>query len=75
MVLFANLDFGDLDQPGYGARAAARLDADLKAGARGLKIFKNFGMSLKRAGGAVCRWTIPSSTRCGRPVRGTACRC
>ncbi len=44
MVFFANLDFSDLDQPGYGARAAARLEADLKAGARGLKIFKNFGI-------------------------------
>jgi uncharacterized protein len=52
MVLFANLDFSDLNQPGYGARAAARLEADLKAGARGLKIFKNLGLSLKRAGGA-----------------------
>jgi len=53
MVFFANLEFADLDQPGYGARAAARLEADLKAGARGLKIFKNFGMSLKRAGARV----------------------
>jgi predicted TIM-barrel fold metal-dependent hydrolase len=52
MAFFANLDFGDLDTPGYGARAAARLDADIRAGARGLKIYKNFGMSLKRAGGA-----------------------
>jgi predicted TIM-barrel fold metal-dependent hydrolase len=52
MVLFANLDFSDLDQPGYGVRAAARLEADLKAGARGLKIFKNLGLSVKRAGGA-----------------------
>ena len=52
MVFFANLDFGDFDQPGYGARAAARLEADLKAGARGLKIFKNLGLSVKRAGGA-----------------------
>ncbi len=52
MVFFANLDFSDLDQPGYGARAAARLEADLKAGARGLKIFKNFGLSVKRANGA-----------------------
>jgi predicted TIM-barrel fold metal-dependent hydrolase len=34
MVFFANLDFSDLDQPGYGARAAARLEADLTAGAR-----------------------------------------
>jgi predicted TIM-barrel fold metal-dependent hydrolase len=52
MVFFANLDFSDLDAPGYGARAAARLDADISAGARGLKIFKNFGLSLKRASGA-----------------------
>ncbi len=52
MVFFANLDFDDLDQPGYGARAAQRLEADLKAGARGVKIFKNFGLSLKRAGGS-----------------------
>jgi hypothetical protein len=46
MVYFANLEFADLDQPGYGARAAARLEADLKAVAQGLKIFKNFGLSL-----------------------------
>ena len=52
MVFFANLDFNDLDTPGYGARAAARLEADIRAGARGLKIYKNFGLSLKRAGGA-----------------------
>jgi predicted TIM-barrel fold metal-dependent hydrolase len=52
MVLFANLDFGDVDQPGYGQRAAARLEADIRAGARGLKIFKNLGLSLKRASGA-----------------------
>jgi uncharacterized protein len=51
MVVFANLDFRDLDEPGYGARAAARLDADIKAGARGLKIFKNFGLTVKRANG------------------------
>ncbi|HEY8550512.1 MAG TPA: amidohydrolase family protein [Vicinamibacterales bacterium] len=51
MVFFANLDFSDLDQPGYGERAAARLEADVKAGAVGLKIFKNFGLHLKRKDG------------------------
>jgi uncharacterized protein len=51
MVFFANIDFRDIDQPGFGARAAARLDADLAAGARGLKIFKNLGLSLKRQDG------------------------
>jgi predicted TIM-barrel fold metal-dependent hydrolase len=52
MVFFANLDFGDLNEPGYGRRAAARLEADVRAGARGLKIFKNLGLTLKRASGA-----------------------
>jgi predicted TIM-barrel fold metal-dependent hydrolase len=51
MVFFANLDFRDLDEPGYGARAAARLEADVKAGAVGLKIFKNFGLHLQRKDG------------------------
>jgi predicted TIM-barrel fold metal-dependent hydrolase len=52
MVAFANLDFRDLDEPGYGRRAAARLAADVAAGARGLKIFKNLGLSVTRATGA-----------------------
>jgi predicted TIM-barrel fold metal-dependent hydrolase len=52
MVQFANLDFSDVDQAGYGARQAARLEADVKAGAKGLKIFKNFGMTVKYANGA-----------------------
>ena len=51
MVVFANLDFRDLDEPGYGRRAAARLAADVAAGARGLKIFKNLGLSVTRATG------------------------
>jgi uncharacterized protein len=46
-VVFANIDFGNIDDPGYPKRAAAQLEADLKAGAQGLKIFKNFGMDLK----------------------------
>jgi predicted TIM-barrel fold metal-dependent hydrolase len=50
MFFFANLDYSDLDQPGYGARAAARLEADVKAGAIGLKIFKDYGLRVRRKG-------------------------
>jgi uncharacterized protein len=50
-VVFANLTYNDLNEPGYGKRAAARLEQDVKQGAQGLKIFKNFGMDLKRANG------------------------
>lgn len=46
-VLFANIDFKDLDRADYAARAAAQLEQDVRHGAQGLKIFKNFGMDLK----------------------------
>lgn len=46
-VLFANIDFKDLDDAGYPQRAAAQLEQDVRHGAQGLKIFKNFGMDLK----------------------------
>jgi uncharacterized protein len=50
-VVFANLSYDDLNTPGYGQRAAIRLEQDVKNGAQGLKIFKNFGMELKYADG------------------------
>src|ERR1700674_4789620 len=50
-VVFANMSYDDLNTPGYGKRVAARLEQDVRNGAQGLKIFKNFGMVLKYAGG------------------------
>jgi predicted TIM-barrel fold metal-dependent hydrolase len=50
-AVFANLSYEDINTPGYGKRAAARLEQDVKNGAQGLKIFKNFGMDLKYASG------------------------
>ena len=50
-VVFANLSYDDINPPGYGKRAAARLEQDVKNGAQGLKIFKNFGMDVKYANG------------------------
>jgi predicted TIM-barrel fold metal-dependent hydrolase len=50
MVVFANPSWTDIDQPGYGARAATRLEADIRAGARGLKVFKDLGLLVKRNG-------------------------
>jgi predicted TIM-barrel fold metal-dependent hydrolase len=46
-VVFANLDFTGIDDPGWGAKAAVQLAADVARGAQGLKIFKNLGMTLK----------------------------
>ena len=50
-VVFANPSYEDINAPGYGNRAAQRLAADVRNGAQGLKIFKNFGMDLKYANG------------------------
>ncbi|MEX1244419.1 MAG: amidohydrolase, partial [Thermoanaerobaculia bacterium] len=40
-VAFANVDYTGIETPGWGERAAAQLSADVRRGARGLKIFKN----------------------------------
>ena len=45
-VTFANVDFRGIDEPDFGTKAAAQLEADVKNGAAGLKIYKNLGMSL-----------------------------
>jgi predicted TIM-barrel fold metal-dependent hydrolase len=46
-AVFANIDFSAIDDPGYAQRAAAQFETDVRNGAQGLKIFKNFGMDLK----------------------------
>jgi len=51
MALFANVDFSGGVGPGFGARAAAQLEADLKAGALGLKIYKDLGLRVARTDG------------------------
>ncbi len=52
MVLFANVDFSGGVGPGFGQKAARQLEEDIKAGALGLKIFKDLGMFVKRADGS-----------------------
>jgi uncharacterized protein len=50
-IVFANMTFDDINEPGYGERQAKRLEEDVKNGAQGLKVFKNFGMDLKYKNG------------------------
>ncbi|MGE5816379.1 MAG: amidohydrolase family protein [Acidobacteriota bacterium] len=52
MVVFANINFGGGVGAGFGKQAAAQLEQDIKAGALGLKIFKDLGMFVKRADGS-----------------------
>lgn len=51
-VTFANVDFSDIDDPDFGRKAAARLERDFENGARGLKIYKNLGLTLTDGTGA-----------------------
>jgi len=59
MVLFANINFRQGVGPGFGAQAAAQLEADVKAGAAGLKIFKDLGMFVRKADGSRLRVDDP----------------
>jgi predicted TIM-barrel fold metal-dependent hydrolase len=43
-LLFANVDFSGVGDPGWGARAASQLKEDHVNGAVGLKIFKSLGL-------------------------------
>src|SRR5438093_4316971 len=51
MVLFANVNFNGVG-PGWGAHAAKQLEDDIKAGAMGLKVFKDLGMFDRKADGS-----------------------
>ena len=50
--LFANVDFDGVGTPGWSEKAAADLEASIKAGAIGLKIYKNLGLSARKADGS-----------------------
>jgi predicted TIM-barrel fold metal-dependent hydrolase len=51
-VVFANVDFAGIGEPGWSERAVAELAADVTAGARGLKIYKSLGMGTTDSAGA-----------------------
>jgi predicted TIM-barrel fold metal-dependent hydrolase len=50
-AFFSNINWQDVDDPGFGQREAQRLAAAVRAGARGVKIFKNLGLSTRTADG------------------------
>src|SRR5262249_60254393 len=50
-VVCVIVDGAGLDRPGWGERAAAQVEKDVKNGAQGLKIFKNLGMTVKDSAG------------------------
>lgn len=47
LILFSNINFDDMGKPGWTEQAVQTLEADVKAGAKGLKIYKSLGFSVK----------------------------
>jgi predicted TIM-barrel fold metal-dependent hydrolase len=45
-IVFANIDFNGIDEPGWTENAVAQLQEDYDNGARGVKIFKNLGLTV-----------------------------
>jgi predicted TIM-barrel fold metal-dependent hydrolase len=50
---FANIDFGGIDDEGWSKRQADQLEAGFKAGARGLKFYKQFGLGFRYRDGCL----------------------
>jgi uncharacterized protein len=47
LVVFTNISFAGLGEPGWTENAVKQLEADVKTGAQGLKIYKSLGFSVK----------------------------
>tara|TARA_R110002124_G_scaffold277449_3_gene448867 strand:- start:3772 stop:4875 length:1104 start_codon:yes stop_codon:yes gene_type:complete len=45
-IVFANIDFKGIDEEGWTEKAVHQLEEDYKNGARGVKIFKNLGLTV-----------------------------
>jgi predicted TIM-barrel fold metal-dependent hydrolase len=58
-AVFCNLNFTAIDDPDWSKRTVAQLEQDVRAGAQGLKIFKNLGMDLKDTQGQRIRVDDP----------------
>lgn len=43
-AVFANVDFDGVGKPGWSEKAVAQLEADIKNGAKGLKVYKSLGL-------------------------------
>jgi predicted TIM-barrel fold metal-dependent hydrolase len=50
-IVFANINFDGIDEPGYSEKAVAQLVEDHKNGAQGVKLFKSFGLTVKDSKG------------------------
>lgn len=59
IIQFTNVSFIGVGEPGWAANAVKELEADVKAGANGLKIYKNLGFSFKDNQGTLLKIDDP----------------
>jgi predicted TIM-barrel fold metal-dependent hydrolase len=59
MAFFTNIDWDDIDDPGWGKREADRLERAMREGASGIKIFKALGLGVRLADGKLMRVDDP----------------
>ena len=52
-IIFFSPDFDKIDEPNFGVNEAKKLEQAVKKGCRGLKIFKNLGLTLKDKSGKI----------------------
>jgi 5-methyltetrahydropteroyltriglutamate--homocysteine methyltransferase len=52
---FANVDWRGVGEPGFGERAEREFEESVRAGARGLKVFKNLGLQVRDRSGSLLR--------------------
>jgi predicted TIM-barrel fold metal-dependent hydrolase len=50
-IFFTNVEFSAIDDPEWQSRTLKQLEEDVKRGARGLKVYKNLGMSVRDKSG------------------------
>jgi predicted TIM-barrel fold metal-dependent hydrolase len=50
-ILFTTLTFSDIDEPNWTAKTVKQLEENVKAGAKGLKIYKSLGLHFKDKSG------------------------
>ncbi|MEX2235002.1 MAG: amidohydrolase family protein [Cyclobacteriaceae bacterium] len=58
-IVFTNIDFSDIDDPAWQRRTVEQIEDDVKAGANGLKIYKNLGASARDSKGERIRVDDP----------------
>jgi predicted TIM-barrel fold metal-dependent hydrolase/lysophospholipase L1-like esterase len=53
VITFANINWKLIDEPDFSERAVKQLEEDVRAGARGLKVFKSLGLTIKDKSGKI----------------------